>query len=110
MNLHLLFSVGFSLVNSCFENRLDHLKPEFPQSRLEPLVKLRNGCEIPERKTTTLKTAKFVSRCQFATINFKALGDGSILLPTGDQMEKENKVPTTSFSINITQLSQNSTN
>ena len=99
-----LFSVGFSLVNSCFENRFDHLKTEFPQSRLEPLVKLRNGCEIPERKTTTLKTAKFVSRCQFATINFRALGDGSILLPTGDEMEKENKVPTTSFSINITQL------
>ena len=58
------------------------------------------------RKTTTLKTAKFVSHCQFATINFRALaaGAGSILLPTGDQMEKENKIPTTSFSINIAEL------
>ena len=94
LKIIILFSVSFSLINSCFENRFEHFNTEFPQSRLEPLVKLRNGCEIPERKTTTLKTAKFVSQCQFATINFRALGDGSVLLPTGDQMEKENKVPT----------------
>merc|ERR1712062_410893 len=83
-----ILAVIFSLANSCFEDRFDHLKTEFTQSRQEPIVKLRNGCEIPERKTTTLKTAKFVSECQFATINFRALVDGSILLPTGDQMEK----------------------
>ena len=55
---------------------------------MPPLVKIGTHCSIPDRRTTTLKNAKFISQCQFATINYRTLGEESILLPTGDVFTK----------------------
>ena len=73
-------------VRGCFEDHLDHLMTEVPS--MPPLVKIGTHCSIPDRRTTTLKNAKFISQCQFATINYRTLGEESILLPTGDVFTK----------------------
>ena len=73
-------------VDCCFEERPDHTMTEPP---MKPLLKVGKSCPIPERKTTTLKNAKFITKCQFASINYQTLGDESILLPTGDVLPKE---------------------
>ena len=69
----------------CFEERPDHTMTESP---MKPLLKVGRTCPIPERKTTALKDAKFITKCQFASINYQTLGDDSILLPTGDVLPK----------------------
>ena len=73
-------------VECCFEERPDHTMTEAP---MKPLLKVGKSCPIPERKTTKLKNAKFITKCQFASINYQTLGDESILLPTGDVLPKE---------------------
>ena len=81
-----IVSLGFSAVLGCYEDHLDHLMTEAPTQT--PLLKIGTTCPIPDRKTTTLKNAKFIAKCQFARINYRTLGEETILLPTGDVFSK----------------------
>ena len=74
----IIFSVWLALqtVRCCFEDRLDHTMTETP---MKPLAKIGKSCPIPDRKTTTLKNAKFISRCQ-EFLNFDVVGFGKPLI------------------------------
>ena len=72
-------------METCFEERPDHMMTE---PSITPLLKIGTTCPIPDRKTTKLKDANFITKCQFANINYQTLGDETILLPSGDLMEK----------------------
>ena len=75
-------------MDTCFEERPDHMMTE---PTITPLLKIGTTCPIPDRKTTKLKDANFITKCQFANINYQTLGDDTILLPSGDLMEKESE-------------------
>ena len=91
-------------VEGCFEDRIDHTMTEPPMKPLLKVVifncnwlewsvyfsspQLGKTCPIPDRKTTSLKNAKFITSCKFAKISFETLGSDTILLPTGDLLDK----------------------
>ena len=60
---------------------------------MKPFIKLNPDCPIPTRKTTRLQKAKFISKCQFATLNYLTLGKESIRLPTGEVLPKTEDEP-----------------
>ena len=74
----IFFSVWSQTVRCCFEDRLDHTMTETP---MKPLAKIGKSCPIPDRKTTTLKNAKFISRClEFLNFDVVVFGKPLTLL------------------------------
>ena len=59
---------------------------------LKPFMEVHTERRIPRRKTTKINSARFITKCYFAHIDFLTLGGDTLLLPTGDTLARTENV------------------
>ena len=57
------------------------------ETPMKPLAKIGKSCPIPDRKTTTLKNAKFIRRClEFLSFDIDTFGKPLLLTPSNSKI------------------------